>query len=193
MDEAFKLMLEPRRHRCLGARLEPLTVGHIFLLRRLESPFISQQPITAVRLFEAVFVCCQSHQKAEVNMQRWWAGLVLWCWGRLHRKTDMNAEAEKFEVYLTENFSVARIKPQKNRSTTEAGAPWELRILIALMFQFHWSEETALDCPLVKANALLAAHAEARGDLELWTDRERDFWEFARQQDQLLVNRNGTS
>lgn len=126
-------------------------------------------------------------------MQRWWAGMVLWLWGRSHRKTDLAAESKRFELYLNENFSIARVKPQKNRSMKEAGAPWDLRILIALMSEFHWTEEKALACPLIKANAMLAAHAEARGDLELWTDRDRDFFEFARQQDQLLVNRNGTS
>lgn len=184
MDEAFALMLAPRRHRCLGARLDPLSVGHVLLLQRLDSPFLSDKPVTATRLFEAVFVCCQHHEKALINMQRWWAPRLLWWWAWRHRKTDLEAESRKFVAYLEENFSVARVKKSRGNSQT-CGAPWALRILVALMTEFHWTESKALDCPLIKANGLLAAHAEARGDVKLWTQADRDFYQWAREMDQL--------
>lgn len=195
MDEAFRLMLDPRRHRCLGATLEPLTLGHVILLQRLDSPFLSLEPVTAVRLFEAVFVCCQHHEKALANMQKRWAPWVLWFWGWHHRKTDLEAESVRFNAYLEENFAVARVKRKRhNQPTPTAGAPWALRILVALMSEFHWSESVALDCPLVKANALLAAFAEARGDVQLWTQQDRDFFQWAKAQDEIRFGQkaNGT-
>jgi hypothetical protein len=198
MDEAFELMLEPRRHRCLGARLEPLTLGHILLLQRLGSPFLSAEPVTAIRLFEAVFVCCQSHQRALVNMQKRWAPWLLWFWGWRHRRTDLEEESIRFNAYLEDNFAVARIKRKRhsNSPSPQPGAPWALRILVALMAEFHWPETVALDCPLIKANALLAAFAEARGDVQLWTQQDRDFFQWAKTQDQIKFgkteNVNGT-
>lgn len=185
MDEAFRLMLDPRRHSCLGATLQPLTLGHILLLQRLDSPFMSAEPVTAVRLFEAVFVCCQDHDKALANMQKRWAPWLLFFWGWCHRKTDLEQEAILFNAYLEENFAVARIKRRKHQSTPSAGAPWALRILVALMSEFHWPESVALGCQLIKANALLAAFAEARGDVQLWTQQDRDFYQWAKTQDQI--------
>lgn len=190
MDEAFSLMLAPRRHRCLGARLEQLTIGHILLLQRLGSPFLSDQPVTATRLFEAVFVCCQAHEKALVNMQKWWAPRLLWFWAWRHRKTDLKAESARFIAYLEENFSVARMKKTRGASPAAVGAPWALRILVALMAEFHWPERAALDCPLIKANGLLAAHAEARGEVKLWTQADRDFYKWARSMDELKFGKS---
>jgi len=184
MDEAFALMLEPRRHRCLGANLIPLTLGHVLLLHRLSSPFLSDKPITATRLFEAVFVCCQHHEKALANMQRRWAGKLLWLWAWRHRKTDLDIESRKFAAYLEENFSVARVKNARGGSSV-ARAPWALRILVALMAELHWSEQTAKDCPLIKANGLLVALAESRGEVKLWSKADHDFYNWARSMDEL--------
>jgi len=184
MDEAFSLMLAPRPHRCLGARLEPLTIGHALLLQRLDSPFLSGQPVTATRLFEAVFVCCQHHDKALANMQRWWIPKLLWLWAWRHRKTNLQIESTKFLAYLDENFSVARVKKSRGSSST-AGAPWPVRVLVALMAELHWSEQTALNCPVIKANGLLAALAESRGEIKLWSKADHEFYQWARSQDEI--------
>ena len=192
MDEAFELMLAPRRHRCLGARLDPLTLGHILLLHRLQSPFLTGQPVTAIRLFEAVFVCCQDHRKAESNMQRWWIGTLLWLWGWFHRKTNLETESAKFAAYLDEAFAIPKTKPSKEDKTRSVpGAPWVLRVLVSLMAELHWTEEQALACPLIKANGLITTLSEARGGVKLWTEQDRAFLQWAREQDRMTFA-NGT-
>jgi hypothetical protein len=183
MDEAFQLALYPRQHYCLGARLEPLTVGHVIILHRLNSPFFFNLAVGAIQLFEAVFICSQPHGQALRNMRRWWTPMLLRCWARRHRKTDLKAELAAFERYLDESMTVARVKRDAGSRLESCGSPWPIRIAVALMVDFRWTEAHALDCPLVKANALLACRAEMRGELKLWTDRDHAFLAWAKAQE----------
>lgn len=188
MDEAFEFMLEPRRHRCLGATLEPLTLGHVLLLHRLQSPFLDGKPVTAIRLFEAVFVCCQPYDKAESNLRRWWIGSVLWLWGWINRKTNLETESLKFAAYLNEAFASPKIKPASRERMMTVGSPWAIRTLVRLMSELHWSKEKSLECPLIEANGYLVTLSEMNGGVRLWSEQDHAFWKWASEQDRVKIN-----
>lgn len=185
MDRAFQLALEPKQHFCLGAALSPLTLGHIFLLRRADSAILEEQYLNRFELAKAVFICAQQWQKAQSNLLKWYSPLILNLWGRKVGRADINKEFEKFSAYLSESLRIVQIKRDLTKNYADPTAPWEWRLLVALMTDFHLSEDIALNLTVIKANCLWVTRAELRGEAKLWTDRDEDFWKFAQEQDRL--------
>ncbi len=186
MQQIFQNLFRSQIHSCLGARLEPLTLGHIFLLRGFNSPYILGGAVSIDHFLLAVFICCQRPAQATIALNKWWLPLVIRLWVRRRRKkylSQLKAQAAAFDAYFEQGTEQARLKFDLRRETKDAQTPWEIRLLAWLMHKFHLSEAEALSMSLVKVNALWIALAEIEGKVELWSDQDQDFWEFARAMD----------
>lgn len=193
MDSAFLNAARPPVHLCLGRRLEPLTIGHLFLLAKYAPAFLEEKA-TSLQLFSqlipAVFVCSHPQDKAERIIKRWTAPHKAAWWAlkfRFHvelrrwalRKMDLTLpvavmdEVQRFDGYLRDSMTppAANTKPSLS---APLNSPIHWILVGALM------SETRLDLLAVKywtvveAQCFLASVAERRGELELMSSEHMD-------------------
>lgn len=173
-----------RRHKCLGLTLEPLTVGHLFILLELQSPFITGDQETFEDFLIAVFVCANTHTQSRKNLKRWWCRLFFRVWGYANRKADIVTELLLFRAYLAEQMSVPVYR--KDQSGQAPSAPVPYQVLASLMTEFCVSEADAMRMRVNHANCLCAAAAELRGTLQAQDESFRELWEYAAEQDAAM-------
>src|SRR3989442_14366542 len=125
-------MRAPSNHVCLGLRLEQLSLGHLFLLADISSPFLQGGQVSVIDLSNAVFVCSQNWRKVAVDSRRWWFPFFQRVWGTRCRKMDFEAEHEKFLAYFKDETDFPLAK-QDQHSVREFGAPWWWRLLAIMM------------------------------------------------------------
>ena len=64
MERDFYLASIPDQFRVLGFALRPLSLGHVIILHRLESPYVTGGRPDIESLATAVFICCQTYKEA---------------------------------------------------------------------------------------------------------------------------------
>ena len=184
MEAAFRGVLEQPTFSCLRMDLEPLTVGHLFMLHQVESPFVTGESLNLVDLMEAVFVCAfpwfkSIHGRGSICMRPFF-----YLWGRGVRKLDHKAETDKFIEYWTANLmapAIAHQDPEKEAKT--CGSPLPFRLLAMLTSKFGKSEREALNTTILEANSLWAAMGEIEGHFDIRSERQNSLWEFKKQMD----------
>lgn len=178
MDPVFQLAIAPRRHTCLRLRLEPLALGHWFLLARYAPFFIdSEFSQGGASLPLAVLICSQSPADAAKAVRKWWVPLFCLFWGWLCRKSDFEAETQAFADYMKDGMSVPSVALDINATPRETNAPLGFWLLSVLLSEFAMSETEAMSLPIARALCLRAAHAEAAGQCRLVGRRTRALWE----------------
>lgn len=162
----------------LGLRLRPLTVGHALLLHRLDSPFLSGGVVDLPALMEAVLVCSLSVPDAIDALESRWRHLVTRRWLWKIRKTDVNADRDRFSEWLEGQFG--RVECWSKADGKPPVMPGIERLVASLCGDLGQSVEQALALPLLAASRLMLAHAEAHGRVEPVSEVEQDLIAYAR-------------
>jgi len=178
MDSAF--LQAPRPHVCLRLRLEPLTLGHLFLLRECE---VNVDAVNVADLVLGVFICSTSHTQARKNLGSWWSRWFMAALGFLCRKLNPREEAEKFFAYIEDGMRSPMMHPHKHGPARRLSAPEEWRLLVMLEADFHKSKSEALGMTMHEILCRWATEADRQGNQSIMTDDEREFWEFAQRMD----------
>lgn len=186
MHRAFQAAIHPRQFVVFGLRLKPLTLGHVFLLLRAQSPFLVHGRIDPAHVSDAAFICSQDWKQSARDAEAWW--FRLWClfWGFLNRKRDIEAEAKKLSEYFDEHLSPPPVSYKLDRPSRNLESPWAFRHLAGLRATFGMSEDEALSYPIARAIALIVAHGEADDRLKLASQEDIDFAQWCEQQDRGL-------
>lgn len=179
MDPIFHSAIEPEVRFCLGLRLQPLTVGHLWLLYSIHSAFPDYPQNAGLKdLIVAVAVCSQrSHEQARRMLKSHFAKRCMWLWGWFNRKKPLPEEIEVFGAFLAEQLGT----PQQD----DCGRGGELRVplcwrLVAmLMADFGMSFEAAQKTRVAFAMTLWAVEADRRGVNKLASDRQINFRAWA--------------
>lgn len=175
-------------HQCLGLKLAPLTVGHLFLLLEINSPFVTGKRETFEDFLLAVFACSCRHDKSKANLRKWWAPLFFRMWGYLNRRRNFAEELLSFHDYLTEQMAVPTYKKREGASASSAPIPYQL--LAALMTEFGMSESEAMDMEVKHVHCLCAANAEMRGHVDTQSEDFKELWAYAEEQDRMMMERS---
>jgi hypothetical protein len=155
------------RFRCFGLPLLPLTLGHVFLLRELDSPFVTHRESDDLfdDLLLAVFVCAQHHETARCELgKKRRLSLFLAYWGWRCRKIDIVTQAKIFQAYLLHYRTCPNVS---GVSEFLPASPQEWRTLAMLTHHFGYSERAAMDCPIAFATAIWAADGDRCGTLTI--------------------------
>lgn len=188
MEAVFFKAANPVRAVCLGASLQPLTIGHLFLLRKFVPDILDQEEIDFGSLAVAAFICASPQSKVErwicrkdgkprglaVRVFKFWSWFKTW---------DLLAERERFDTYRRESLEPPNYWRDITNPLKSCQSPLELRLLAMLMSEFQYTEADAMDMPITKANALWATLAEQRGKIDFADDRQKGFLEFAARMD----------
>lgn len=186
MDVAFSnaVRADSARTVCLGVRLQPLTVGHLFLLLEHENAYPDRSDEAGFAdVVDAVTVCWQPHKRSRQLLNSPFAGAFLLLWGFFVRKRPLKKEKAIFDCYLREHLPV----PQPDKTPPHVGGEnsvplcWRLATLLMADFGLSWEE--AIDTPVARALVLWATDADRRGTHKLATERQIVFRRWAAEQE----------
>lgn len=173
--DSFVRALWPDRHRCLGRRLVPLTIGHLLLLRRVRSPLAAGLLPDPADLALAVFICSRPWRRALAAVERPALGWRLAGLG-LRASWGMHRAALAFTRYLKAAMEGPRWWPVPRPgggSDFEMRSPYWATILVALQADLRMTHDQALDMPVALALWKIAVMREREGQVQLVSDAER--------------------
>lgn len=188
MDTAFQVAFSAQRqHRVLGVRLERLTVGHLLLL---ESSGVDLcEPLTFSELAFCVLVCSAAWPKTERTLRSGWLPTVFQIWGMVWRRRNITKQIEAWDAFIGAQLATPNIKMPLNAQ--RYGTPLGVRLLAMLMREMGMSMEAAKGTPVAQANCLWAAVGDLEGTLQLWTERDQNFWDQCEKLDREMEASNG--
>ena len=180
-----------------GLRLSRLTLGHVFLLFRLESPVFgfAERNADHLDILLAVFVCAQPWRKSEKALNKWWLDWFMRFWAWRTSKLNQDLERARFAAWFeSERKPIPARQPMVGSGSgfRTLSAPMPYRLLALMMHLFHMTEAQAMDLPLTHAECLFAAIAEWNGNLELVPEQIDDLLEFAAAEDAKRFHPDGT-
>lgn len=177
MQQVFATAIYHTEPTVLGKKLLPLSLGHVFALMAVESPYVCHGPKGLWDLSLAVAICSHTWE----GNQRWFkSGKILADfkrWGKQCRKLNFVAEHWKFKTYFDHYTQF----PERNHSEgmKPSRHPWPLMVANSLVAKV--GEERAWNMPLPLAVSYWSADAEMQGDDSLKSDRDKAM--FAEQQE----------
>ena len=173
-----------------GARLHPLSCGHVLLLSRLTGwePLGTEYP--AEDIPSGLFVCSRPWREA-------WRGVGTWRSRRFLRRVARNValpEVGKAWADYLERALVLPVFRRTNRAQQRGlnvpaarpvGAPFLLRLRLFALAELGLGEDGFCDMGLADLVWLWLARAEDLGEVRLSDDKEFDFVDWAKEQDRL--------
>ena len=129
---------------CLGLPLEPLTLGHIFLLRDYDVDALD--PKDFGELILTVFVCSQPWRESRSAIRRFRTKLFLSWWGFRVRKLKFADQVALLVAYLQRNIEHPEFVIGEHQK--DCASPLPFRLLGVATRMLHQSWDTALDIPI---------------------------------------------
>jgi hypothetical protein len=167
-----------------------LCIGHLFTLYAIDSPFLAahETPVTAHDLAAAVYVCAHPPRAGTRILDGLSARAAAWVLGWICSRRNLQAECDAFAEYLRDGCDSPGVKhdPRVSGSGT-CGTPLPWQLLAMLWSTFGIDAERAESMTVLRANALLAAHGEATGRLQLWTPDDQSFVDWCQEQDRISM------
>jgi hypothetical protein len=185
MHAAFYAAAHEKPH-VLGLRQSEFTVGHARLLWEIQSPYMTYEREPSLGdLILAAFIC--HHGKAVQSKEflfKWWFPFFLKFWGWRMAKQNLIDQAEIFELYLADARQRPTLDPFKHASRGEATCPPIYQLISVLMQRLNQPLSEIDRMPMRLANSLYHVWGDMNGTLQLASDRQLSFLEYARKQDQ---------
>ena len=170
----------PEPHIILGLRLLPLSLGRYKLLKRFNSPFVSDDEIAldmkgmTEELFFALVICglpCSEFVELENNGQ---LHRQLKRWGRRVNKYikrekyfSILEKAEAFKRYLTESYELPWRVYEKETNNEVSPVHWSNAIEVVLMSKLNWTNEMVNEEPFIRALMHYFKFMESEGQVNL--------------------------
>jgi len=148
----------------MGRHLHDLTVGHVFLLEAMDSPFFCGGILHEEDVLVASLICTMSFDEAKAIMMDT-KRLVKKCewWGFFCRIKGIKIEDEvpKLRDYITSYTAFAEPWVDKDKPVKKSAIPFSVRLAWLLMDRM--SEHEAWNLPMCRAMAYYEAFCEANG------------------------------
>jgi hypothetical protein len=161
-----------------GIQLKSFSLGHEFILRHLENPFIVGGHKTREALFQGLHVCSRSFRDACLFLNaenvsfihlKWWA----WKWNKI----DLSTAGESFTQYISNftEFADRWVEEDKQQDAKKrANVPWEYHLHRILCEVYGCQIDQAWDVPLSQAHCYFDCWAESNGDRSLVSEHEQE-------------------
>lgn len=163
----------PDGYSCLGRRLQPLCIGHVLLLLRLESPFLTGSRIPdCVDIGLAVEVCRRRWDNAAGARDGWWFRICFWTTSILAWTRPKALAA--FTNYLERSFKGPDYWRDGATDGKEPRTPFWLAVQATLMRDLGFTNQEALSMPISAALWICAAIWEGNGSIRLESEMERE-------------------
>jgi hypothetical protein len=171
LEQEILQLVVPDVTYCLNVRLRPFSIGHLLLLKRLQSPFILSGRISYEHLLEAVFICAQTFDEGQAGLNRPDTRTVL---RKFHRRISVfgfkSVAFRRGATILEEHIEKSLRFPvmySKESSSDETELPFWLPLLINVSKNLHQPITDLLDMPIGFVYSLYAALCESMGQAQL--------------------------
>jgi hypothetical protein len=176
MLQAYASAILPDPCALCGVRLAPLTLGHMLLLHRVESPFVTGARYPgAGDLLLAIILCSQPW---ETSARQWADGQLPRRIRRLRLKAAITLRrshtqaVQAFQAYIDEGTRGPETWTNRDNPRTP-GAPWLQSVALVQQIHLHKTESAAWATPVAQALWDQAAWAESQGHLQIMTEQDR--------------------
>jgi hypothetical protein len=182
--QSYTEALIPTPYTILGIPLRPLSLGHIFLMKRFDCKFASENPDEKGGIDDlllGIAICSREFDEFLEFIQNpkefhAWAKK----WGKLlHKQLKKKNEFELvskfylFKEYLKDGIFIPKYwEMDNNEDSMSSGTHWTQTVLHALMSELGYSQKEALNIPISRALADYFRHLERNGLITLMTDDE---------------------
>lgn len=185
-ESAWLIAAVPAPVVCCKLELLPLSAGHLMLLRRFSSAFVTGEEIKASDLFFSVLICSGTYEdgckirlddKMARELEAWGKELARGPKRFLRRRAnvtfDFFAAVKRFSDYLTSGGFGAESDdliplclPKHQRDDSgPVGSPGEFIYICAFMADLSMNFSEAANFPYLLGRHLLAANAERQGGI----------------------------
>jgi hypothetical protein len=165
---------------CLKLKLQPYTIGADILLYKHGSAFVTGEPAGFSDLLLGCLICSLPFDEAEKVLNSWRLPVFCKIWSFVvGKKIDLAQEAQTFRDYYTFGSWFPDVNIPVDGK--DFASPPSVRLLAEMMNKFHIPQKEALAMPRRWASCLYSAHAEAKGEAELFTEGTKSQFEMARQ------------
>jgi hypothetical protein len=164
----------------LGLNLNPFSLGHLFLMRRYECPFASDDPNEMAGcgdLMLACVICSRTYEEFlefihDIDfkwLNEWDKKVSKW-----FRKKQLDAleEFQKFNNYRQTALYIPYVSPTSSDPGTPSGAHWSMTIYQFMTKELGYTTSEALNMPLAQAIVEYYKALETMGCVTLMNDFE---------------------
>lgn len=174
-EEAWLESVLPETFTVFGLRLQPLSLGHMVLFRRLQNGFFCDAIETGwADLIQAIFLCSLTYQQAIKLLDSPKLARMIRRFGRACPKDRTIERIQLFREYIEAHTRVPHLVGKKGSGS--AGAPDLLRIKVVLQSKLGYSEAEALSKPYGAALFEFVTYFENEGGCEMASNSDYDRW-----------------
>lgn len=180
--DQFVRSVIPEPYVIMGCRLQPLSLGHLILMKRFECAFgvddVNRDGHT-MDLLVGVAICCRKYHEFldwYENTEERDQWIVDWL-------TAITKEAETnknwklmnkfslFNMYRKEGINVPKFfNENSDDDSRESGAHWIQNLITMLMSETQYTEDELLDMPVAKALSMYYKVLENNGQITFMAD-----------------------
>ncbi len=175
-DAEYLRALYPDRYRVAGVWLKPYSLGHVFLLDRIGSPFVEFEREAKLGDLRVALALCKRDYKDALRWLRRGAGRwsmpLRWC----SQRNFLEGVAQ-FADYITKSFTHPDSWTGEGR---RMGAPFFQSVKLTLMMHLGMSEAQAMACPLSLAMWDYMACWELKDRMQLVSGTDRQAMNLAK-------------
>ncbi len=150
MDAYFNHVI-PEPQVLLGLELKPFCAGHIALLHRTKSVFVTGGEVDAAQLSNVVFLCAQTFEQGRDSLNDPGTPKFLRKWGKQVGKFSVAEKKKEFEAYVARGseFEMSFIPKADTQSTGHSISemPFIHSVRCALKHYFHVCESEFWNMP----------------------------------------------
>jgi len=188
VESNFLTALIPDPAWCLGVRLRPFSLGHLVLLRRVESPFVSREA-KAVELGDlilAVILCADTFAAGveflgDMATPSEATQKTLEEWGAKAAKLDLNEEVTEFMRYIRAADTMPAYFTQSGGESQAIGSPFWQIVYLNLHKLTNLIDTEIWNQPLGKTYCDYIAIREQEQVLRVKSDEDAEMDRIARE------------
>jgi len=175
MDDTYIISVLASPPKILGQTLKPLSLGHIWLLSAIRSPFIYGGDASTDDLLTALSICSKTFEEAKQYSLAPSEEDVEWAMhvGEYATSEALAEAVENYREYFTGyNTTPERFEKTTPEETSKRKTPWFLYMGVVLMKELNISNPW--DIPLVEASSYYAVLCDINGDESLVSEEEKE-------------------
>jgi hypothetical protein len=138
----------PTPYQVLGVKLRPLTLGHLILLTKVDSPLLQGGSVTLADLALAVMICAERWQAGHELIQRGDLDKFTAKWRKKLGKVDVAAKAKLFRDYLEDHQRMPEVYFTAGHAGDDPGSWWGARFKVLLITKLGLTSAEVFDAPL---------------------------------------------
>jgi hypothetical protein len=193
--DSYVKSLIPEPYIILGIELKPLCLGHIFLMKRFECGFASEDPNYTGGIDDLLLglsICSRTYEEfiefiRDIDKFQEWSrewGLAIKKQIKKEKPFDLFSRFQLFKDYLKAGIIIPKYWENENSDDDrETGTHWTQTVLHVLMSDIGYSQSEALNIPVSRALHEYFRYLEKNGAVTLMTDDDLEIIDKAEEKE----------